>query len=88
MLITLPSPHLGAPAHLSTLQSATSQGACLNSLFFCYFHFRFTFESIKEVGSVSKTMQFSIDLIDETPIYHRRHRLSKHEWELIDERCK
>jgi hypothetical protein len=35
-----------------------------------------------------KTMQFSIDLTDETPIYRRRHRLSKHEWELVDERCK
>jgi hypothetical protein len=35
-----------------------------------------------------KTMQFSIDLTNETPIYHRRHRLSKHEWELVDERCK
>jgi hypothetical protein len=35
-----------------------------------------------------KTMQFSIDLTDETPIYRRTHRLSKHEWELIDERCK
>jgi hypothetical protein len=35
-----------------------------------------------------KTMQLSIDLIDETPIYRRRHRLSKHEWELVDERCK
>jgi hypothetical protein len=33
-------------------------------------------------------MQFSIDLTDETPIYWRRHRLSKHEWELVDERCK
>ncbi len=33
-------------------------------------------------------MQFSIDLTDETPIYRRRNRLSKHEWELIDERCK
>ncbi len=33
-------------------------------------------------------MQFFIDLIDETPIYRRRHRLSKHEWELVDERCK
>ncbi len=33
-------------------------------------------------------MQFSINLIDETPIYRRRHRLSKHGWELIDERCK
>ncbi len=33
-------------------------------------------------------MQFSIDLTDETPIYQRRHRLGKHEWELVDERCK
>jgi hypothetical protein len=33
-------------------------------------------------------MQFSIDFTDETPIYRRRHRLSKHEWELVDERCK
>jgi len=33
-------------------------------------------------------MQFSIDLTDETPVYRRRHRLSKHEWELVDERCK
>jgi hypothetical protein len=33
-------------------------------------------------------MQFSIDLIDETPIYRRRHKLSKHEWELVDERFK
>jgi hypothetical protein len=35
-----------------------------------------------------KTMQLSIDLTNETPIYRRRHRLSKHEWELVDERCK
>jgi len=33
-------------------------------------------------------MQLSIDLIDETPIYQNRHRLSKHEWELVDEKCK
>jgi hypothetical protein len=33
-------------------------------------------------------MKFSIDLTDETPIYRRRHRLNKQEWELIDERCK
>jgi hypothetical protein len=33
-------------------------------------------------------MQFPIDLIDETPIYQKRHRLSKHEWALVDERCK
>jgi hypothetical protein len=35
-----------------------------------------------------KTMQLFIDLTDETPIYWKRHRLSKHEWEQVDERCK
>ncbi len=35
-----------------------------------------------------KTMQFSIDLTNETPIYQRRHRMNKHEWELVDERCR
>jgi hypothetical protein len=43
--------------------------------------------SMKDLGTC-KTMQFSIDLIDETPIYWKRHRLSKHEWELVDERYK
>jgi len=43
--------------------------------------------SMKDLGRC-KTMQFSIDLTDETSIYRRRHRLSKHEWELVDERCK
>ncbi len=43
--------------------------------------------SMKDLGRC-KTMQFSIDLTDETPIYRRRHRLSKHEWELVDEKCK
>jgi hypothetical protein len=43
--------------------------------------------SMKDLGRC-KTMQFSIDLINETPIYRRRHMLSKHEWELVDERCK
>ncbi len=33
-------------------------------------------------------MQFSIDFTNETPVYQRRHRLNKHEWELVDERCK
>jgi hypothetical protein len=46
----------------------------------------FTF-SMKDLGRC-KTMQFSIDLTDETPIYRRKHRLNKHEWELVDERCK
>ncbi len=43
--------------------------------------------SMKDL-SRCKTMQFSINLTNETPIYRRRHRLSKHEWELVDERCK
>jgi hypothetical protein len=42
---------------------------------------------MKDLGRCM-TMQFSIDLTDETPIYQRRHRLSKHEWELVDEKCK
>jgi hypothetical protein len=33
-------------------------------------------------------MRLFIDLTNETPIYWRRHRLSEHEWELVDERCK
>jgi hypothetical protein len=45
----------------------------------------FTF-SMKDLGRC-KTMHLSIDLTNETPIYWRRHRLSKHEWELVDERC-
>jgi hypothetical protein len=43
--------------------------------------------SMKDLGRC-KTMQFSIDLTNETPIYRRRHSLSKHEWEQVDERCK
>jgi hypothetical protein len=43
--------------------------------------------SMKDLGKC-KTMQFSIDLTNETLIYRRRHKLSKHEWELVDERCK
>jgi hypothetical protein len=42
---------------------------------------------MKDLGRC-KTMQFSIDLTNKTPIYRRRHRLNKHEWELVDERCK
>jgi hypothetical protein len=43
--------------------------------------------SMKNFGRC-KTMQFSIDLTDETLVYQRRHRLNKHEWELLDKRCK
>jgi hypothetical protein len=42
---------------------------------------------MKDLGRF-KTMKFSIDFIDDIPIYQRRDRLSKHEWELVDERCK
>jgi len=38
--------------------------------------------SMKNLGRC-KTMQFSINLINETPIYQKRHRLSKHEWERV-----
>jgi hypothetical protein len=34
--------------------------------------------SMKDLG-MCKTMEFSIDLTDETPIYRKRHRLSKHD---------
>jgi hypothetical protein len=43
--------------------------------------------SMKDLGRCN-SMQLSIDLTNETPIYRRRHRLNKHEWELVDERCK
>jgi len=46
----------------------------------------FTF-SMKDLGRC-KTVQFSINLTNDTPIYGRKHRLNKHEWELVDERCK
>jgi hypothetical protein len=46
----------------------------------------FTF-SMKDLGRC-KTMQFFIDLTDETLVYRRKHRLSKHEWELVDEKYK
>ncbi len=42
---------------------------------------------MKDLGRC-KTMQFSVDLTDETLVYQRRHRLNKHEWELVDEICK
>jgi hypothetical protein len=42
---------------------------------------------MKDLGKC-KTMQIFIDFTDDTFVYRRRHRLSKHEWELLDERCK
>ncbi len=42
---------------------------------------------MKDLGRC-KTMQFSIDLTDETLVYRKKHRLNKHEWELVDERCR
>jgi hypothetical protein len=49
-LFLIPIPEL---QHALYPQSATSQGACPNSLLFCCFHLRLTFESIKEIGSAS-----------------------------------
>ncbi len=46
----------------------------------------FTF-LMKDLGRY-KTMQFFIDFTNETFVYRKRHRLSKHEWELVDEICK
>jgi hypothetical protein len=43
--------------------------------------------SMKDL-SRCKTMQLFINLRNEAPIYRRRHRLSKHECKLVDERCK
>jgi hypothetical protein len=43
--------------------------------------------SMKDLGRC-KTMQFSIGLTNDTPIYWKKHRLNKHEWELVNERCK
>ncbi len=37
-------------------QSVMNQGACLDYLFFRYFHFRFPFESIKELENASYGM--------------------------------
>jgi len=37
-------------------QSVVSQGVCPNSSSFCCFQFRLTFESIKELGSASATI--------------------------------
>jgi hypothetical protein len=43
--------------------------------------------SMNDLGRC-KTIQFFIDFTDETPVYQRKHRLSKHEWEFVYERCK
>jgi len=49
MFFILPSP-IPELQHASTPQSASSQGACFDSLFFHYFSFGLTSESIKETG--------------------------------------
>jgi hypothetical protein len=52
MLVILSNPH-PETATCPLPQSVVSHGACLNSLFFRYFHLKLTFESIKELGSAS-----------------------------------
>jgi hypothetical protein len=54
-LVIFPNP-IPELQHAPLPPSATSKGTCPNSLPSHYFHFRFTFESIKEVGSVSTWM--------------------------------
>ncbi len=57
-------------------QSAVSQGTCPNSLFFRCFQFRFTFESIKELGNASnrlKTIATWIPLISHLNFLHNYH---------------
>jgi hypothetical protein len=59
MLVTFPSPipefqHTPLP-----YQSAMSQGACLDSLLFHCLQFGFTFESIKELGGLSRIIMFA-----------------------------
>ncbi len=39
-------------------QSVTSQGECLDSLLFCCFHFKLTFESFKEFGSMLTCLNY------------------------------
>jgi hypothetical protein len=45
--------HLGAPTYPSIPQSVVSHEMCPDSLLFRCFHFKLTFESIKEFGSMS-----------------------------------
>jgi hypothetical protein len=52
LLVILPSP-IPELQHAPLPPKCYDQGACPNSLLFCYFHFRFTFESIKEFGNTS-----------------------------------
>jgi hypothetical protein len=49
-LFLLPSQSSNTPFYP---QSVASQGACFDSLLFCCFHFRLSFESIKELGTTS-----------------------------------
>jgi len=55
VLVNLPSP-IPELKHALYPRSVESQGACPNFVFFRCFHLRFTFEFIKEVGSVSLHM--------------------------------
>jgi hypothetical protein len=52
MLVILPSPISKLQHTPLPLQSATSQGACPNSLLFCCFQFRLTFGSTSGIVGV------------------------------------
>jgi len=54
--------HLGAPTRPSTPKVFQAREHVFNSLLFRYFHFRLTFESIKELGSASQMVHFEMGL--------------------------
>ncbi len=53
-------------------QSVMSQGCVPNSLLFRYFHFKFTFESIKELGSASFLLMIQLTM-DENNYLKLKH---------------
>jgi hypothetical protein len=64
MLVTLPSPHPGAPARPSTPEVLRTRESAPNSLLFDCFHIRLTFEFIKGVGSSSQMVSRVKNLVD------------------------
>ncbi len=57
-------------------QSVASQRACPNSLFFRCFHFKLTFESIKELGGVLQTLPKDKKKIGCKWVYKIKHNVN------------
>jgi len=57
LLFLVPSRSSSTPLYP---QRVASQGACPNSLLFHYFHFKFTFESIKELENASPNLKTTL----------------------------